>query len=533
VKFIHSLFVFLLLSGCYVLLLFPASPFPVSGYIGRSGDELQAAWNMWWVSFALEQGLSPFKTLFLHAPLGIEFWGQPLAAPHGIFYFLTKSMLSLPQAYNTLVYLGFALTGLFAYWLGRDLGLKPVFAFLAAYFTSFSNFHFQHLHGHLEFISMQWLLLYMVFLHRLFTQPTLSVAVVAALALTLVTISNSYYAVSAVLVSVCFSLTFLRKLPELFTRQPLAWVLFGTLAVGLCGTYALSFFEYTRDNPLLPGHSVALGSLHPSSIFVPGQFWRWGQITQSVWSLQPGYTFEHSVSLGFALVGLISYAALSRQIESPAKKALGWYFLFSLGLALGPKLFIQGEWRDFPLPFDILDFILPFSSLSGVPVRLFAGAGIAGAFLAAFGAQQLYFKKRYLVLSILMLLACIEQTPKAPEISHWKAPAYAEILKSLPIKHTQIVADLVSKGGDQLAAQTVYKKPMLFGYTARISKQIDAQNRTFRKLLGREYLTALCEIVPLAYIAAPNSRFRASIRSEQIVYEDAENYIFKPCVDAD
>jgi hypothetical protein len=534
VSFKDSLVVALLYFLSFLILIWPVHPFGTDYWIGHSGDELQASWNMWWFRHAIvNEHSSPWFTSFIHFPLGISLLGQPLAAPHGFIYLLFAPFISLAAAYNFIAVTGFVLSGLFAYWIARDLQCTRWGSFFAGYLVTFSNFHFQHLHGHLEFVSMQWLVLFLFAFQRLVSQQSVSAAILSVVSLLLVALGNSYYLLTAGLAVCCFVGPALRRLVlhTGATRYRL-WLLALTGATCTTGLYVYCFASVLHDSPLLAGHSLELGSLHPSLVFIPGQFWRWGYLTEKLWSNLPGYTFEHSVALGFGICALMLIGVLLQALKSPNLQPWAAFFCLSLLLSIGPALYVGRVWVDLPLPFDFLDMLLPFASLSGVPIRLFSGASIAAAILATRGLEKLIQSgnRKYALAGVfLCALSVIEQVPRVPDRNQWKVPAYAQALRQLPRPSGAAVIDLVSKGGDQLMAQTVHEFPILFGYSARISKRVDRQNRRFRKLLSAGRFEELCSLASIAYLIAPPDRFPNHFPADRIVYADAHSRISIPC----
>ncbi len=172
---------------------------------GDSFDGWQNYWNLWWVRVALlVEHTHPWFTDLLYHPTGVGLLFHTLNGFNGFTFLPVQLAWGLIPAYNAVVVFSFAVGGLGAYLLARHVlgpraGRLP--AFIAGLVFTFSPYHFAHLLGHMQLISLEWIPFYVLYLLRTVeaaqsTPPRSGVkrnALLAALFLVLVTLCDWYY----------------------------------------------------------------------------------------------------------------------------------------------------------------------------------------------------------------------------------------------------------------------------------------------------------------------------------------------------
>ena len=137
---------------------------------GDGFDGWQNCWNLWWVRLALlEKHTHPFFTDLLFYPTGVSLLFHTLNPFNGLLALPVQVAWGLLPAYNVVVLFSFVAGGYGAYLLARRwLGPRGTFlpAFAAGVVFTFSPFHFAHLLGHMQVISLEWIPFYALYLLR-------------------------------------------------------------------------------------------------------------------------------------------------------------------------------------------------------------------------------------------------------------------------------------------------------------------------------------------------------------------------------
>ena len=202
--------------GLTVLITWPVVPRMASALAGwEAKDSLQYAWNLWWAREAfveLHQPVTEVTTLYY--PLELE---HPLL---GITPFLDwiaigfGGLLSPTLLYNLVLLTSFPLVGLATFALVSDQMNNPLAAFLAGAIFCFHPSRMGHaLAGHLTHMVSWPMLLYLVFLVRLWKRPDVKTAILCGIWLAIslqVAIIQTAYFIAPVTIVVC-----LHQLPSL------------------------------------------------------------------------------------------------------------------------------------------------------------------------------------------------------------------------------------------------------------------------------------------------------------------------------
>ncbi len=161
---------------------------------GSGGDALGAVWHLWWLKYAHLHRLSPETCHLIAYPYGVNF------AYAATRHFLWESLL-LPVslkfgevfAYNFSVLPSFFLSAIIAYYLVYYFTKNKLASLIAGIIYAFCPFHFTHSYQHLTLANIQWIPLFFLALFNLDERRTYGSAILAALAFSLVFLSNYYY----------------------------------------------------------------------------------------------------------------------------------------------------------------------------------------------------------------------------------------------------------------------------------------------------------------------------------------------------
>ena len=168
--------------GAYTLLAllmtYPLALRLTTAIPGDGFDGWQNYWNLWWVKTALlDLQQSPYFTQHLYYPTGYSLLFQTLNIFNAFITLPVQVALGVTASYNFVVLFSFAMGGYGAYLLAlhvlrawRGDGVQAA-AFLAGVVFSFSPFHFAHLLGHMQVLSLEWLPFYVLYLLRAWQSP--------------------------------------------------------------------------------------------------------------------------------------------------------------------------------------------------------------------------------------------------------------------------------------------------------------------------------------------------------------------------
>src|SRR5213594_1184127 len=446
----------------YIILFFFFSPHLLGRFsthlFGDAGDGLQNVWNMWWVKKAVtELGHHPWRTEFLHYPAGTSLLGHTLNPFNGFTGIILQRFLTLIQAYNAIVVLGFVAGGWTAFLLCLELTGSYWGAIAGGSVFTFSSYHFMHAEGHMQLVSLEWLPLFLLFWQRFTETPSHRLAIGAAVTLFLVILCDYYYFLYAVMAGL-FLLVWKRiKAPNKFAAELYAgksvssWLLFIVTALLTSGILIGALLHQNRVDPLLGAHSASDFSTDLLAPFVPSYHWRFNEWTSSIWSTWTGNGNETSVYLGWTSLIMTGYGVwlLKRRESWNILRPWIWmglaFFVFSLGPQLhisghvfgsGPKFQIYGRpWHPLALPYRYLLNLFPPLRLSGIPVRMMVMVQLSLAILVSATIGVLLEKKSKWKLTFLALccgLWAFESYPKPLPFTEPVIPSYVRTLGDLP-----------------------------------------------------------------------------------------------------
>ncbi len=139
---------------------------------GSGGTAYQNLWDVWWVGYALLHLHSSFYfTNLLYYPLGVNLVYHDIAPLVGILS-LPFQAVSVPFAYNMLLLVGFALSGVTMFILSDYIVRDRRAAFVAGLVFAFSSFHIAQGYADLGWINIEWVPLALYFLLRMIRGET-------------------------------------------------------------------------------------------------------------------------------------------------------------------------------------------------------------------------------------------------------------------------------------------------------------------------------------------------------------------------
>ena len=476
-------------------------------------DGLQSIWNLWWVDLAVRRpDLYPtiWQTNLLHWPYGTSLYGQTLNPFNGFLAVFLLKFLSLTVTFNTITIFGFVMGGLSMYWLSYYLTRSFWGSMVAGFIFTFSNYHFSHVNGHLQLVSLEWIPLFILCWYSLIIKPHAAKAAGAAIVLWMVLLCDYYYFFYCVLTAILIVFWYAiiqKNIWFIFRKEHLLPIITFTAIVLLLISPIVGplILSNIRD-PLIGSHDPTIYSLDLLALFIPGGHWLFNQWTRFYWSKLPGNTTESSVFLGLSVYVLLGYVWIKRKTQDLASKQLIYLWFIIIGffffLALGPALEVGGKviW-DKAMPYTLLVKIFPPLNLSGVPVRMVAMVILGASVLSAIGLRELFRQfSRNKIFSIVLLSVLLFETLPAPiPATRINVPDYVTALAVLP--NNGGVVDLVTKNLSlPLYYQTIHGKPITFGYVSRVPTSVNDEDNTLTQAIKKQNYSELWGTYHIRYI---------------------------------
>ncbi len=501
----------------FCILTFPLMGKFFSHFFADNVDGLQNVWNIWWINVAVRRpDLHPsiWYTDLLHWPYGTTLVGHTLNPFNGFLGVLLLSFFSLETAYNTILIFAFVAAGATMYWLAYYLTRAYWPSLIAGFLYTFSSYHFAHGGNQLQTASLEWIPLFLLAWYALLKRPGALLALGTALALWLVILCDYYYFTYCILAAILVALWYaIRDKSAAFIalrRGLTALGIFTGSALLLTGPLIANLLISNARDPFVGAHDASVYSLDLPALVIPGGSWLFGRWTQSYWSRLPGNIVENSVFLSIPVVLFAGYLwGKRRALEPEVRQQLylwsliaGFFFL----LALGPALRIGGTviWNRL-MPYSLLGRILPFLSLSGVPARMTVMVTLSACVLTGFALRELFAgtRAKKLIAFALLAIALFEIIPAPMPATSLNVPDYILALRALP--NDGGVLDLVkTKPSVELYYQTIHKKPIAFGYLARLPDSVVAQDERLSQAIGAWDYAKLRKVYEIGYIVSNN-----------------------------
>ena len=537
----HGLTPALFYLFAFCLLTYPLIQNFNSHFFTDAGDGLMNVWNIWWINTAVSQPAihpSIWHTGMLHWPFGTTLLGQTLNPFNGLIAVPLLRVMSLVQAHNVIVLFSFVMSGVTAYWLAYYLTRSFWGSIVAGYIFTFSSYHFAHYYGHLNLISMEWVPLFILCWYILITRPSILMALASALTLWLVLLCDYYYFFYCVLAGgliVLWHMLSHKNIRLFFNRDyltPLSTFLVATLL--LTGSIIFPLIYLTRIDPFLDAHKPISFSLDLFAMFIPGETWRFGQLTEGYWSKLPLGLSEASVYIGYSVIILLGYVwAKRRSMDTVNRNQISlWFFLivFFFLMALGPALQVNGKVvYDSLMPYTLMEKILPFLKLSGVPIRMVVMVILSASILSAMAVKSLIkdLPRRVFLSAFVLVLLIVEYLPASLPLTSTNTPNYVAALAELP--NDGGVLDLAAPTKyAQLYYQTQHRKPMVFGYVARTPSSVAEKETGLNRAINRGEYVRLWDEYHIRYIVTKEAiEYESPFVSVELAYQDDGVYIYK------
>lgn len=514
--------------------------------VGGDLDGYENLWNNYWVKTALFNLRNPFYTDYIYYPTGTSLRFHTLNPFNGLLTLPFNLTLGWVTTTNLLFLLSLAFTTFFGFLLIRDLTGNSWAAFGGAALFTYANhqvigfFSF----GQAEKLSAEWYPLYLFFMFRaLYGKPSNSVTTADTTEISgetkvsfikeLINKPNVLYIALSILTLIILSLT---------DWQYLIYAVFTTL---LYFGFVLFTRRSWREKGLIFVKLAVIGGVYAALVLIPLVLPMLKESAESPWLSVSGQSIYHSVDLldfvkpGFIgggedgglsnldnprpglgnpgylafFVGLFGLWWLwkRRKTGQDWEKALFWLIAAGLAslMALGPRLQINGQVTEIPLPYDWFSK-LPVLSAGRDPARFYTVAMLGFGILTAFGLRAIFEHLPNLRLSrpplqkiaiagfagifiAVSLGGFVAEAGKAPVYPPEWPPFYEQLAQD---KDTYAILELPlftdrGRGEDTYEAyQSLHNKKRFGGRLARDHKLSNPDNFVKKASLYRELLLA-------------------------------------------
>ncbi len=454
------------------ILLYPLSARLGEVLPGPRVDTWQNLWNYWWLghAFSSDSG-QPFFTPDLFYPYGADLSFHTLSLLNTIWAVPLGDFFSPVLLLGLSLFLAFPIGAWSMYLLTRDCIESRSGALLAGFIYAFFPHHLDQIYSHLNLTSQHLLPFFLLFLLRLFRNPSWKNGLATGLFLALQAYGCLIYMMQAFLVIALLGLARLIRgggnapvrawLPGLAGGIVLFVVLILPMVIpALRLSSERGEFRYKQ---VRPAFSASLETLASPSVFHPIVGERVRKLNRRYDNLPRGATAH----LGLGLIVLALFGTASRL---GTLRTFGIASILFVVLAMGPAFQIRiGQETGIPLPYALMEKI-PILRFLRVPNRFLVMASLflaplAGAGLARFLAGGPKLRMGGLMLAALLFFEYLPTPIRTAPIS---GPAFCDLLKERATSGAVLDVPLFSGGQSTIYMfnQTHHGRPIVAGYVS-------------------------------------------------------------------
>lgn len=474
---------------------------------GSGGDVFQGLWELWWVPYSLfTLHASPYVTNLIFYPVGANLSTQTFAPVSGIVSALFQGV-STAFSLNVMFFIGFVLSGLFAYLLAFHLTKNRAASFLAGFVFAFSPIHTIQAFGHLQYIDIAFIPLFLLFFIKTVEDGKHADAILAGVSFMLLAFAGDIEQALMTMVVTFFIIAYLlltksnrgrlvnRKFPLLLAEMVL-------VALVLSAPEILAIAGSLNQSTLLTANAQAttayneLYSPDLLSFFIPSSMnGLLGFLSGAFSGINAPAPSERTVYAGYTVLALAAVGLFYSYKDGRFKQTgiIIFPLAFLLLLSIGPYLQVAGAVTQAPGLY-LLYHQIPLFNVLREPGRFDVAIELFLALLAAFGfvkvertltgaGQSLSKRHRALLLSVFVLLLVLEyntwplsQSALNAEYTNATIPkAYYELGAINENFSVMVLPALLNASGVEPALypgmalyyQTAFKKPLVGGYATR------------------------------------------------------------------
>lgn len=463
---------FFIAFACLTLLITYPLPLQLASHLaGDDYDVWARPWATWWTKYAISEGQSFYHTDMLFHPQGVSLIYHSFSHANTAIALLLEPSIGVVAAHNVSVLLAYALSGFGMYLLARDITDSAAGGLVAGSIFAFSTYHVDQ-SSHLIILTTQWIPIWIMFVMRLFREPTKSLrrAGLAALFLILTALSSWHLLIFSALWLALYLLYLLVWERERLNLPNLgALALMGAITFLVIAPLFLPLLMEQLSGEARGWVSVAVDEEHTTDLlafFVPSR--RHPLFGPLVEPLQRrigrrqvflGYT-----ALALALIGLIKFNQKGRQARFWALSTLAFFTA-----SLGAYVYFNGATGERPLQ----PWLIPFTKLIRDPARLTVMTTLGLALLAGMGAAWLTQRRNVtrpnLIALGLTALVLFEYLPWPFPTTPVDVPAFYEQIRGAeePFALADIPVRQLELRRLSMFYQITHQKPIVEGIVGR------------------------------------------------------------------
>jgi hypothetical protein len=434
------------------------------GVIG-GGDAWQNLWNVHHVEIALYDHGPMLRTTEVWAPEGASLATQTLALPLTVPVALLAPAVGLPLSYNLAVLLTFAIAGAGLFRLGRRLGLSDFGAALAALAFAFAPPRFCRAYGHLNLLGLGMLgfgIEGLILTGAPRSRTRWFGVLEATLALAALLYTDFYLALlGALSAGIYGAIALLRERSDRL-RRALLMVL---VAAGALVVAAPLLVRVSADRTRVEtGHPSKWCSVALTSLAIPSRVQALSVLTRSLTERNHQNLVE-----GVGYLGWLPLLAAAWVIRKGRPRALDFALLsggIALVLALGPQLRIFDQLLDVPLPYALLESLVPDLRLGGCVNRFEQLAFLPLALYLGVWSDRM--RARPILRAVGIVILFVEYLPWRIPVEQWPLNPPDTALAAIATDQGRDVVLDTDMGAGALVRQLTHRHPLAFGYLSRI-----------------------------------------------------------------
>jgi uncharacterized RDD family membrane protein YckC len=382
-----------------VVLTWPAFAHLPHRFPSNGGDADLFVWDLWWARKAfIEPGVQMFQTDYLFWPQTISLRLHSFSVFNCTLGVPLQSILSPVMAYSVLVFLALTLTSWAAYLLGKFVTGSRACGVLVGLVFGFSPYMIWHGFGHLNLISSEFAVAYVVLLVVLLKNARVWAAVGAGAALALAVLCNWYHLVHLAVFTAAFVVAWLlvhrrgilRRVALLAAAHLLALALLAPWIVPMAREFTSG--RYRSETAWAKARAQSV-SLDLCSLLVPPPYHAvFGRWTKPVYAQRLGResAVEQAGYLGWGALALAAVALWDRRRR---RAHMPWFAgaLVCLVLSFGLGVHVCGT-PGLPL---WLGLILGGPPGSGTELPVVPSAALSAAWGIATGSPEAFTAVRH------------------------------------------------------------------------------------------------------------------------------------------
>lgn len=501
----------------------------VPGEVG--GDIPVYIWNLWWMEKSLFAGSSPLFSDFIFAPQGVSLTFHAFVFLKALLAIPLQGIFSSWTTYNILILATFSAAGFGMYLLARYLTGSAPAAWVAGLVYGFSPFMLARGLGHLNYLSGEWMPLYILCLLRLIDAGERRWAVGAGIFLLLTAYCEYYYLIYLALFTVLYLGYRAWRTPEEVLRRDFLvnCLLMGGIAVVGFSPILWALFGVQQSGFIYGGWggSAKLGADLLAFFTPPPGSLLYRDVSRELFvRFSGGNVIEATVFTGYIVLGLAAWCVLRLRREEKVRPWL-WLWLIFFLLSLGPLLHVGG---DFVFGFGPVRFAVPLPYIAVHYLPLIKGARVPARFdimIELCLAVLCAFALRYRLRSIARVWPVALGIASLVALEYLRLP-YPTSAVEIPAIYRQIADDqrdvvvmevpLGWRTGwgstgrsfdEQQLYQIVHGKRLIGGFASRVP---ESQLEAMAELPALPSLLALQEEIPM--IAPLTAGRRGEIREQ-------------------